>query len=61
MEQGAELYLKNGTDVIIAIGGGSSMDTAKGIAIIASNGGKIRDYEGANLISASYLFTAFSR
>ncbi len=50
VEQGAELYLKNGTDVIIAIGGGSPMDTAKGIAILASNGGRIRDYEGANKV-----------
>jgi len=51
VEQGAELYLKNHADVIIAIGGGSSMDTAKGIAIIASNGGRIKDYEGANRVS----------
>jgi alcohol dehydrogenase len=51
VEQGAELYLKNHADVIIAIGGGSSMDTAKGIAIIASNGGRIRDYEGANRVN----------
>ncbi len=50
VEQGAEFYLKNGADVIMAIGGGSPMDTAKGIAIIASNGGKIRDYEGANRV-----------
>lgn len=50
VEQGAEFYLKNNADVIIAIGGGSPMDTAKGIAIIASNGGKIRDYEGANRV-----------
>jgi len=50
VEQGAEFYLKNGCDVIMAIGGGSSMDTAKGIAIIAGNGGKIRDYEGANRV-----------
>ncbi len=51
VEQGAEFYLKNGADVIVAIGGGSAMDTAKGIAIIASNGGHIRDYEGANRVS----------
>ena len=50
VEQGAEFYIKNGCDVIMSIGGGSSMDTAKGIAIIASNGGKIRDYEGANRV-----------
>lgn len=50
VEQGARFYLKNGCDVIMAIGGGSSLDTAKGIAIIASNGGKIRDYEGANRV-----------
>ena len=51
VEQGAEVYRDNGCDVIIAIGGGSSMDTAKGVAIIASNGGRIRDYEGANRVS----------
>lgn len=50
VEQGAEMYLKNGADVIIAIGGGSPMDTAKGIAILANNGGRIRDYEGANKV-----------
>lgn len=50
VEQGAEYYLKNGADVIIAIGGGSVLDTAKGIAILASNGGRIADYEGANRV-----------
>ncbi|QGY40391.1 iron-containing alcohol dehydrogenase [Pseudodesulfovibrio cashew] len=50
VHRGAKYYLEEGCDVIIALGGGSPMDTAKGIGIIAGNGGEIRDYEGANRI-----------
>lgn len=50
VHEGAELYLKEGCDVIVALGGGSPMDAAKGIGIIAGNGGRIRDFEGANRI-----------
>lgn len=35
-----------GADCIFSLGGGSSHDCAKGIAILATNGGKIEDYEG---------------
>ena len=31
-----------------SLGGGSSHDCAKGIGIVASNGGNIRDYEGVD-------------
>jgi alcohol dehydrogenase len=48
VERGAEIYRENGVDAILAIGGGNSLDFAKSIAIIVSNGGKIRDYQGAN-------------
>ena len=35
-----------GADCVISLGGGSPHDCAKGIAIVASNDGKIEDYEG---------------
>ncbi len=50
IHDGAETYLAEGCDVIVALGGGSPMDAAKGIGVIAGNGGQIRDYEGANRI-----------
>ncbi len=48
--EGASQYVKAGCDVVMAIGGGSPMDAAKGIAMVASNGGTVQDYEGANRI-----------
>lgn len=50
IEAGAKEYIKKGADVIVGLGGGSSMDAAKGIAILVSNGGKIRDFEGSDKI-----------
>jgi len=43
---GLKVYQENNCDMIISLGGGSSHDCAKGIGIVASNGGNIRDYEG---------------
>lgn len=40
----SELYQDKKIDMIIAIGGGSSIDSAKAINIVLSNGGKIEDY-----------------
>lgn len=48
---GAELFLSNGCDLIIAIGGGSPMDAAKCISIVSTNGGHVLDYEGVDEIN----------
>ena len=37
VQQGVEAFKQSGADCIIAIGGGSSMDTAKGIGIVSNN------------------------
>ncbi len=47
---GAEVFRLKKCDAIIAVGGGSALDSAKGIGIISSNGGHIRDYEGIDRI-----------
>ncbi len=39
---------KDGCDFIVSVGGGSPQDCAKAVAVLATNGGKITDYEGIN-------------
>ncbi|CAH1559202.1 L-threonine dehydrogenase [Vibrio rotiferianus] len=45
---GLTLLSDNECDFVISLGGGSPHDCAKGIALVASNGGKIADYEGVD-------------
>jgi alcohol dehydrogenase class IV len=47
---GVAVYEAGGCDGIVAVGGGSPMDCAKGIGIVVSNGGHILDYEGVDKI-----------
>lgn len=49
--EGVQRYLASGCDGIVAVGGGSPTDVAKAIAILATNGGILQDYEGINKIS----------
>ncbi len=53
--EGAEFAKANGCDFVVAIGGGSIMDCAKGIAFLAVNDGDISDYIFSKLYSESAL------
>lgn len=45
---GAEVYRAEGCDCIVAVGGGSPMDCAKGIGIVCANGRHVLEFEGAD-------------
>lgn len=47
---GAERYRQERCNALIAIGGGSPMDCAKGIGMVVTSGGQIRDYEGVDRV-----------
>jgi alcohol dehydrogenase class IV len=51
IEAGFQRYAEFGCDVVLGIGGGSVIDAAKGIALLAANGGRILDYEGVDKIA----------
>lgn len=50
-----EVCLALGAKAILAIGGGSTLDVAKAVGILATNGGRIHDYEGIERYSKPRL------
>lgn len=48
VEGGLAAFRASGADGIVAIGGGAVIDTAKGVSMLATNGGHLSDYFGAN-------------
>jgi len=51
VNRGAEIARSLGIDSIVTAGGGSSIDTAKGIQICLKLGGKLEDHEGFNIMT----------
>ena len=50
MEKATAKYLESGADFIVAFGGGSPMDVAKAVGVVAKYGGSVTDYEGAHKV-----------
>lgn len=50
IDRGVEVFQQKTFDCIVAVGGGSPIDTAKGIRVVAANGGNIDHYAGVNRI-----------
>ncbi|MFV9511274.1 iron-containing alcohol dehydrogenase [Tepidibacillus sp. LV47] len=55
VEDGLKVWQENGCDSLVSLGGGSSHDCAKGIGLVAANGGRIHDYEGIDKSSNPFV------
>lgn len=52
VEDALAIAKRNKVDAVVTIGGGSCLDTAKAVAVVATNGGYIGDYMGGKTIAS---------
>ena len=55
VDRGLLVARQNNVDLIVAVGGGSAMDCAKGINFLLTNGGQVKDYWGVGKAKKSML------
>ncbi len=55
VQEGADIAKDLNPDCLVTVGGGSPIDCAKAIAVVARQGGAVRDYEGPHRIGADVL------
>lgn len=51
VNRGAKLGKELAADCLVSVGGGSAIDTAKGMAILLKEGGKLQDYAGFQVLT----------
>lgn len=55
IERALDLLKREGCDLVVGVGGGSSMDTAKAVALAATNGSPLTRYAGLNKVERAGL------
>ena len=50
VHRAAEVFNEEGANLLIAVGGGSVMDSAKAIGVVAKYGGQVADYDGKDMV-----------
>ena len=55
IEEGAKYARENNCDLLIALGGGTTIDTTKGISVMATNKGGVLDYVGVDRVPVKGL------
>ena len=51
VNEGAAFALEKGADCLVSLGGGSVIDTAKGMAVVMKEGGDLKDYLGVQMLT----------
>ena len=55
VENATVAFKESGADFLVALGGGSPMDVAKAVGVVAKFGGKITEYEGAHKVPGKII------
>ena len=55
VDKASTAYKESGADFIVALGGGSPMDVAKAVGVVARYGGSITEYEGADKVPGDII------
>lgn len=55
VERASQAFKESGADFLVALGGGSPMDVAKAVGVVAKYGGSITEYEGADKVPGAII------